>query len=101
MERMNVESVGSIGVTHAVLPEKEDGQFISVCPELDVMSCGDSIEEAFANLEEAIDVYLSALGEVGERMRVLQERGIDVSVQPTDEEDGYRIQRPARHAVPT
>ena len=42
--------------------EKEDDQFVSTCPELGTASCGDTIEEAFANLEEAIEVHLSALG---------------------------------------
>ena len=58
--------------------EKEGDQFVSTCRELGTASCGDTIEEAFSNLEEAIEVHLSALEETGERERVFTERGIEV-----------------------
>lgn len=65
--------------------EKEDDQFVSTCPELGTASCGDTIEEAFANLEEAIEVHLSALEETGERDRFFSERGIKLhSPGPTE-----------------
>ncbi len=60
----------------------EGNQFVSTCQELGTSSCGDSVEEAFANLEEAIEVHLAALEEIGERDRVFQERGISVLKQP-------------------
>ncbi len=56
--------------------EEEDGQFVSTCCELGTSSCGDTVQEAFANLEEAIWVHLTALEEVGELDRVLRERNI-------------------------
>ena len=34
--------------------EREDDGFVALCPELDVASQGDSIEEARANLTEAL-----------------------------------------------
>ena len=67
---------GVIILTEVV--EKEDGQFVGTCLELGTASCGDTIEEAFANLEEAIAVHLSALEETGEVARVFRERGIDI-----------------------
>ncbi|MGA3043244.1 MAG: type II toxin-antitoxin system HicB family antitoxin [Bryobacteraceae bacterium] len=38
---------------------------VSKCPELGVASCGDSIEEAMANLREAVELYLENARELG------------------------------------
>ena len=40
--------------------EREDGGFVSLCPELDIASQGDSVEEATANLKEAVELFLEA-----------------------------------------
>jgi predicted RNase H-like HicB family nuclease len=37
---------------------KEDNIYISECPEIGTFSQGRTIEEAFANLKEAIELYL-------------------------------------------
>lgn len=37
---------------------KEDGEYVALCPELDVASQGNSIEDALANLKEAVELYL-------------------------------------------
>jgi predicted RNase H-like HicB family nuclease len=37
--------------------EKEDGMYVALCPELDIASQGDTIEEAKANLHEAIELF--------------------------------------------
>lgn len=36
--------------------EKEDDMYVSLCPELDVASQGETVEEAKANLQEAIEL---------------------------------------------
>jgi predicted RNase H-like HicB family nuclease len=46
---------------------QEDGQYAAYCPDLGTASCGDTIEEASKNMEEAVLVHLSALEELGER----------------------------------
>lgn len=38
--------------------EREDDGFVSLCPELDIASQGDSVEEATANLKEAVELFL-------------------------------------------
>ena len=38
--------------------EKEDDGYVSLCPELDIASQGDSVEEATANLKEAVELFL-------------------------------------------
>ena len=65
--------------------EKEGTQFVSYCEELGTSSCGDTIEEAFENIEEAIEVHLDALDEVGELGRVFRERAIEVQQLPLSE----------------
>lgn len=40
------------------LIEKEDDGFVALCPELDVASQGDTVEEAKNNLQEAIELLL-------------------------------------------
>lgn len=36
----------------------EGSSVVSKCPELGVASCGSSVEEAMANLREAVELYL-------------------------------------------
>ncbi|QWR78376.1 type II toxin-antitoxin system HicB family antitoxin [Candidatus Magnetomonas plexicatena] len=38
--------------------EKEGTGYVSLCPELDVVSQGESIESARANLKEALELFL-------------------------------------------
>ena len=72
--------------------EEEGDQFVSICTELGTASCGDSIEEALENLEEAIWVHLNALEETGERDRVFREKGINLLTPP--------ITQPIRREIP-
>ncbi len=37
---------------------KENNLFVAFCPELDLASQGETIEEALRNLKEAIELYL-------------------------------------------
>jgi predicted RNase H-like HicB family nuclease len=41
----------------AVIEREGDG-YVALCPELDIASQGDSIEEARANLTEAVELFL-------------------------------------------
>jgi predicted RNase H-like HicB family nuclease len=38
--------------------EREENGFVSLCPEFDIASEGDTIEEAKQNLTEAIELFL-------------------------------------------
>jgi predicted RNase H-like HicB family nuclease len=44
--------------TYTAIVESEDGGYVALCPELDVASQGDTVEEAIANLREAVDLFL-------------------------------------------
>ena len=37
---------------------RENGGYVALCPELDVASQGDSVEDASANLREAVELFL-------------------------------------------
>jgi len=52
----------------AIIQSEGDG-FVSLCPELDIASQGDTIEQAKDNLREAIDLFFECapLGEVEQR----------------------------------
>lgn len=50
--------------------EKEGDGYVSLCPELDVASQGDTIEQARANLVEALELFFETASpeEVGHRL---------------------------------
>ena len=93
--------VGTILLTEVA--EQEGDQFAVQCPELGIASCGDSIEEAFGNIREAIALHLNVLEELGDRERVFRERGIEISYEVVDVDDPHltsRFTRMSRHQVP-
>lgn len=51
--------------------EREDDGYVALCPELDIASQGDTIEEARANLVEALTLFFetASQSEVKRRMR--------------------------------
>jgi predicted RNase H-like HicB family nuclease len=53
------------------LIEREGNGYVSLCPELDIASQGDSVEEARRSLTEAIELFLETAdpSEVRSRMR--------------------------------
>ena len=61
--------------------EREDDQYVSICPELEVASCGNTVEEAFEMLADAIDVYLEGLVEIGTLNDVLREQNVRVEYE--------------------
>ena len=50
--------------------EKEDDGFVSLCPELDIASQGDTVEAAKANLKEAVELFFETASktEISERL---------------------------------
>lgn len=46
----------------AVINE-ENGGYVSLCPELDIASQGDTVEEALHNLKEAVEMFLECAPE--------------------------------------
>lgn len=50
--------------------EKEGDGYVALCPELDIASQGNSVEEAHANLKEALELFLedASPAEIQERL---------------------------------
>ena len=44
--------------TYTAIIEKEGDGYVSLCPELDIASQGDTVEQAAANLKEAVQLFL-------------------------------------------
>ena len=44
--------------SYSAIVEREDESYSALCPELDVASQGATVEEATANLKEAIELFL-------------------------------------------
>ena len=44
--------------SYTAILEKEGDMYVSLCPELDVASQGATVEEATANLKEAVELFL-------------------------------------------
>lgn len=50
--------------------EDEGGVYSSLCPELDVASQGTTVEEAIANLREAVELFLESASPEEIRLRL-------------------------------
>ena len=61
-----------------IFQKELDGGYSALCPELDVASQGETIEEAEANLKEAIELYLESAKDLGILDEILEEAGIDI-----------------------
>ena len=69
-------STGYITLTIAI--EEADSQYAAHGIELGTASCGDTFDEAFENIKEAVTVDLNALEEAGERAQFFNEHGIEI-----------------------
>ena len=51
--------------------EPEGGAYVALCPEFDIASQGETIEESRGNLKEALELFFEAASptEVAERLR--------------------------------
>jgi len=65
-------------VTLRLEVEREEDLYVAHCPELDISSYGDTVEDAFDHLKDAIVLYLDTIEQNGERERIFRERGISV-----------------------
>jgi predicted RNase H-like HicB family nuclease len=56
---------------------KEGNMYVSYCPELDISSCGESVDQAKKNLMEVILINLEEAQKMGTFDRLLEEAGFD------------------------
>jgi predicted RNase H-like HicB family nuclease len=52
---------------------REGGGYVALCPELDIASQGDSIEEARDNLREALELFFECASPAEIELRAFQE----------------------------
>jgi predicted RNase H-like HicB family nuclease len=73
---MKKRFLGKVKSFRAVYKPEPGGGYSALCPELGVASQGETIEEAEANLKEAVELYLESAKELGilERVRRLQNK---------------------------
>jgi predicted RNase H-like HicB family nuclease len=51
--------------------EREDDGYVALCPELDIASQGNTVEEAKGNLAEALELFFECASpeEIGDRLK--------------------------------
>jgi antitoxin HicB len=80
-----------------VEPDERTGSnlacFLVYCPTLDITSEGDTVEEALANIKEAIELYVETLVASGEDVPVEKSGAIftSVSITPSDQFGGPKF----------
>ena len=52
----------STRTAYTAILEREGDMYVALCPELDVASQGTTVEEATANLKEAVELFLESAG---------------------------------------
>lgn len=52
---------------------REDGGFVALCPEIDVASQGETVEEAKKNLTEAVELFFECASEAELSQRLSSE----------------------------
>lgn len=62
-----------IPIDYDVIVFKEDATYIAYCPELDVSSCGNTIEHAKEMLNTAVRLFLEEAEKIGTLKDILEE----------------------------
>jgi predicted RNase H-like HicB family nuclease len=60
---------GGLGIRKEIIEAEGDG-YVSLCPELDIASQGDSIEQARDNLREALELFFECASEAEVQLRL-------------------------------
>lgn len=69
-------------VTAELTPDEEEGGYSVYCPELDIYTQGETVEEAIANLREAAEGYIEVVGldNLGLRSKPAIRREVELTV---------------------
>ena len=62
-------------IEYDIIIFKENKTFIAYCPELDVSSCGENIEQAKENLKTTVRLFLEEAEKMGTLEEILIESG--------------------------
>lgn len=64
-----------IPLDYEIIVFKEDTVYVSYCPELDISSCGSTLEQAKEMLKIAVRLFLEEAEEMGTLDDILEESG--------------------------
>ena len=79
-------------VTHVI--KKENDQYVATCPEFDVSSFGETVEEANDNLKEAISLYLEGIEELNILNQIFKEKSIATYIsKPKSIANNYKFEK--------
>jgi len=73
MERQTIE------ITAELIAEEEGGYTV-YCPELDIYTQGEDVEDTLANLREAAQLHIEEIGPQNLRLRKVERRGLTLEV---------------------
>ena len=59
---INYNNIKSFMRSFTAIIKKGEKQFVALCPELDVVSQGYTVEESLKNLKEAVELYIDEMG---------------------------------------
>jgi predicted RNase H-like HicB family nuclease len=82
---------GHIVVTFCVFKTNDESEYTATCQELRISSQGETVEKALDRVCEAAVLYLNVLEQEGERQRVFEELGIQVSTGDVADVDSVRV----------
>ena len=64
----------------AELIEEQEGGYTVYCPELDIYTQGDDVEDALANLKEAAELHIEEVGLGAVRLRKVERRELELTI---------------------
>ena len=68
----------TLEITAELIPEEEG--YTVYCPELDIYTQGDTVEEALANLKEAAELHIEEIGLESLRLRSIQRHRVVLEI---------------------
>ena len=57
-----IQTAYRLNITAELTPDEEEGGYSVYCPELDIYTQGETVQEAITNLKEAAEGYIEVVG---------------------------------------
>jgi len=64
----------------AELIEEEEGGYTVYCPELDIYTQGDDVEDALKNLKEAAELHIEEIGIKNLKLKKIERKTIEMAI---------------------
>ncbi len=64
----------------AELIEEEEGGYTVYCPELDIYTQGDDVEDALKNLKEAAELHIEEIGIENLKLKKIERKTIEMAI---------------------